>query len=499
MRTPIIRRKSLGLMLTAGIAFATAGCEMLTDPGAPEGRFAINEATTTGEVAPSCPMVPSTIVAEGKQIKAGFSEGACAKLRVCVEPSGWKDLTQSTYIPGIDIVIAFDTTGSMQPYINAMVKNIQNLITNLSGLTPSLRLGLVSFKDFGDRSGTSSDKPYIVNVPLTATTSQVATALGTLKAVGGGDTPESLSTTIKAVIDGKALDPYFGTSDMGFVDDPGRIRIVLGVTDAADRKHNLPAGAPTLAQAAALLKEKGILFMGIGLKKNSSQTWYFANNKWTSTPTGAPGEVVYPDNMSSFGDLAELARESGAVVRAPGLDLDGDGKTTTVGELNAGDAAVLQMSPTGELLGAKAGADSTKVLADAITQMVKRVRPFQFRLDVLAGKRVFAPADNHLTLSPEVNDQRCFTQILFQPLEVTGCPKSAEVAVGVFEETSSSSIGAEHLHGKLEANVSCDPGDSPAPSPTPSAEPSPMPTPEPTPSDLPGDNCVNGTCGGVGV
>lgn len=383
-----------------------------------------------------CKEIPNSLKIENKTITANLASNQCAVLRVCISPELWKTLPESSFIPGIDFVILFDVTGSMSPYIRAMIKNMKQLIANFSAMTPSLRLGLASFKDFGDRSGTRSDKPFIFNIGLTSDTSAVSTALGKLTAGGGGDLPESFSTALKAAVDGKAFPPYFGATNMGWDSDPGRIRVVLGISDAADRKSNLPAGAPTFQVAAKLLKEQGILFVGIGRKG--------------------------PGTLGSYDDFAYVAKETGALVKSPGIDLDGDGVANTSGEVKPGEPAVLQMDSKGNLLGAPLTSDPTKVLANAIAQMVKQVKPFKVNLSVNVGGRKYVPLVNTLAVPPEFKEEICFSDVGLDALApVDGyssesCPVEAPVTASASEETSATDVDGSYFKTSLQVGCGSD-------------------------------------------
>ena len=50
----------------------------------------------------------------------------------------------------LDMVIAFDTTGSMAAYIEDVKKHVKDLIPNLLNTNPDLQLGIVAFGDYCD-------------------------------------------------------------------------------------------------------------------------------------------------------------------------------------------------------------------------------------------------------------------------------------------------------------------------------------------------------------
>ena len=50
----------------------------------------------------------------------------------------------------LDMVIAFDTTGSMASYIGAVRKEVSELVPRLFKSNPNLRIGVVAFGDYCD-------------------------------------------------------------------------------------------------------------------------------------------------------------------------------------------------------------------------------------------------------------------------------------------------------------------------------------------------------------
>ena len=67
----------------------------------------------------------------------------------------------------LDMVIAFDTTGSMSSYIGDVKKHVTKLIPKLLGANPKMRIGIVAFGDYCDmRSKDDFGRAYQV-LPLT--------------------------------------------------------------------------------------------------------------------------------------------------------------------------------------------------------------------------------------------------------------------------------------------------------------------------------------------
>lgn len=93
---------------------------------------------------------------------------------------------------GLDVVLAIDSTGSMQPAIDASHDALADIVDVLGGIAPDFRVGLVHYKDFDDfKAGAQPLEP------LTKKASAVKTRLSRLSAYGGGDNPERVEAGLK--------------------------------------------------------------------------------------------------------------------------------------------------------------------------------------------------------------------------------------------------------------------------------------------------------------
>jgi Mg-chelatase subunit ChlD len=97
--------------------------------------------------------------------------------------------------PRIDLAFVLDTTGSMEELIEGAKQKIWSIASDIARgqPTPELRVGLVAYRDRGDA--------YVTRVfPLTANLDEVYANLKTLRAAGGGDTPEDVRAALLAGI-----------------------------------------------------------------------------------------------------------------------------------------------------------------------------------------------------------------------------------------------------------------------------------------------------------
>lgn len=93
---------------------------------------------------------------------------------------------------GLDLCLCIDTTGSMQPTIDAVRDSIDDLVVLLQGIAPDLRLGLVEYKDPVDFSRAAR-----VLEELTTSPDRVKKKLSRIEASGGGDFPEAVAAGLR--------------------------------------------------------------------------------------------------------------------------------------------------------------------------------------------------------------------------------------------------------------------------------------------------------------
>ena len=103
---------------------------------------------------------------------------------------GWDGMIQQLRRNGLDIVIAFDSTGSMSGEINQVKRQIGRIGDTLTKLVPKTRIGVCTYRDEGDE--------YLVKgLPLTNDIQQVQTYLEDVFAGGGGDHPEAVQEGLR--------------------------------------------------------------------------------------------------------------------------------------------------------------------------------------------------------------------------------------------------------------------------------------------------------------
>lgn len=101
---------------------------------------------------------------------------------------------------GLDIVLTFDSTGSMQGEINVVKEKIERIGGVLLEMIPKTRISICTYRDNGDA--------YVVKgLPLTDNLAKVKLYLDQIQAAGGGDEPEAVYQGLQWSIENNKFRP----------------------------------------------------------------------------------------------------------------------------------------------------------------------------------------------------------------------------------------------------------------------------------------------------
>lgn len=127
--------------------------------------------------------------------------------------SDWNGLLQSLRRDGLDIVLTFDSTGSMQGEIDQVKGQIRRLGSTLITLVPKARISICTYRDQGDQ--------YVVRgLPLTNDLQQIQQYLSGVRADGGGDAPEAVHEGLRWSIEQNSFRPRARKVILVFGDAP---------------------------------------------------------------------------------------------------------------------------------------------------------------------------------------------------------------------------------------------------------------------------------------
>ena len=101
-----------------------------------------------------------------------------------------------------EIVVSFDTTGSMYPCLTQVRRNVDKLITQLFAIVPNLRMGVIAHGDYCDH-----DKLIAVH-DLSTNQKSLCDFIRSVPSTNGGDAPEAYEVVLKRA---KALDWTVGS------------------------------------------------------------------------------------------------------------------------------------------------------------------------------------------------------------------------------------------------------------------------------------------------
>lgn len=195
----------------------------------------------------------------------------------------------------LDMVIAFDTTGSMCAYIEAVKLNIKKLIPKLFKQNPDLRIGIVAFGDYCDMpSKDRFGKAYQV-CELTDNENRLIEFITKAQSTSGGDSDEFYELVIKKIVEETNW-------------REGSTKAVLLIADAEphrvgysynDRVVNNQIDWREEAKKAA---EKGIKFDTLTINETR---WY---KELSSTTNGVSAPFSTSSKTSQLVEAAALAR-----------------------------------------------------------------------------------------------------------------------------------------------------------------------------------------------
>lgn len=185
------------------------------------------DADGTGDVCD-----PSLVNPAEVQLQLGPGECATLTKSLCLPPAP----------PLVDVLILFDTTGSMGGEIRALRNGITNFVNGVRQALPlsNIRFGLATFKDYpaaysscrySAQYSQLADTPFEVRAPFGVADEQLLTAVNSLRARGGQDEAEAYARALWEVTQ----------PDSGLAFRANSARFVVLVGDAPPHDCNLGA------------------------------------------------------------------------------------------------------------------------------------------------------------------------------------------------------------------------------------------------------------------
>lgn len=129
-----------------------------------------------------------------------------------------------------DMVIAFDTTGSMGGYINTVKKHVKELVPKLLKANPNIMISVVAFGDYCDMESPTRFGDAYQCLPLTNNKRKIINFINNARNTNGGDGDEFYELVIKKI-----------TEETNWREDS--VKSVLLIADAEPHKTGYSYGS----------------------------------------------------------------------------------------------------------------------------------------------------------------------------------------------------------------------------------------------------------------
>jgi hypothetical protein len=136
--------------------------------------------------------------------------------------------------PQTDVMLVFDTSGSMAGVLEEAKSEIREVTEKLTASLPNVEFGLAEVRDYGESIyDYEDDEPWKLDVPLTGEVASIYEGISGLQAAGGGDAPEAY---------GRALWETDTNPEVGW--RPGAQHLIVLVADQVPHDPNVDEGIP---------------------------------------------------------------------------------------------------------------------------------------------------------------------------------------------------------------------------------------------------------------
>ena len=182
----------------------------------------------------------------------------------------------------IDVMVSFDTTGSMYPCLTQVRRNVEALVNRLFKVIPNLRVGVLAHGDYCDERST-----YITKMlDLTDDKTKICHFVKNVEATGGGDAPECYEFVLNQI------------RSASWKSNKNKVFIMIGddvahpVTDHQNKKKL------DWKNEVGLLKEAGIKVYSVQALNRS-----YATPFWQAIADKSDGYYLPLNQFSDIGNL----------------------------------------------------------------------------------------------------------------------------------------------------------------------------------------------------
>ena len=359
----------------------------------------------------------------------------------------------------LDVYFMIDISGSMQGTINGIRSAMQAIAERLGEGGIDVQFGVGSFRSY------DTPPPYKRNLDIQPAGAELAAALNSLSASGGGDETQMAALLQSVTGEGDSMIP----PDQNMHFRPGSLRVAIEVTDEPISQGGQHPSYDTVVKA---LLEHDVKQVGLAIQEPP-----------------VLGEQNYDNPGGPAAGLIQVAKGSKAVAPAGGVDCDGDGTP----ELDEGDALVCLIDP--------AKAEEASLMADAIVHVLEAVQDIQ-DLTVEATPPIDPSAESEVveSIAPSVLPQLDLKEANSGTFDVTvrcpHVPRPTLFPVQVSVSRPGSLVASADLDVRCVPVVKKEPEAFPlavfvpvaAVPPPPPRPPDPVPEPNPNPNPNPQQN-----------
>ena len=226
----------------------------------------------------------------------------------------------------VDVMFLVDTTDSTDQMIDGVRQGLQTVVNELDDTGLDVQFGVADFKDYPGSAGgggEDGDYPYKLRRAIGPVDLSLQKAMSLLHAGGGGDQAESdlaalyYSTTGAAEKDGRRWLVHPGLA--GYRSSSLRLAM-LATDEMFHTEPDLPG--PHWQQTVDALRAHDVHQIGLAVESEGQ------------------GGKPQPGLFDSLNDQRKMARDTGAIAPAGGVDCDGNGST----DIPAGDPLVCTIS-----------------------------------------------------------------------------------------------------------------------------------------------------------
>lgn len=271
-----------------------------------------------------------------------------ASKRLELRPGDTKAIPYDANLPAaatpLDVYFMIDISGSMQGTIDGISVAMQEIVDRLNADGTDVHFGVGSFRSY------DTPPAYARNRDIGIPNNELASALNSLRASGGGD--ESQMAALLQSVTGEGDAGIAPGLDMHF--RPGSLRVAIEVTD-----EPISQGGPhpTLDQVTRALVQHDVKQVGLAIQ-----------------PPPLIGEHNYDNPGDPARSLGVVAKGSGALAPTAGVDCDGDGEP----EIDYGEPIVCLIDPN--------KVEDAKYMAEAIVNVLDAIQDVQSLVPAVSPK-----------------------------------------------------------------------------------------------------------------